>query len=251
MKVICHVCIVILTWVSLAACSDHRLVNTDQRLRVKKVDIRAARIAIIFTFNYNSTGRLASFTTRTNLDPAAPSQLTVLQYDKQGRLIQWEAQPTPIASGRRTVYEYDTNGNLVLVTTYVDDDRSGNYILQNEVILTYEGTSKDPVRILRSDESTALTYQDGNVIETVTTFLGPVSTSPYRNSYMYDNRPNPLYNLSAALINTSLGGVGLLSRNNTTSTDFVLTYNTRGLLEKRSNVGLTLFSESTYEYEAY
>ena len=254
MKTLSQICVGFFLFLSLSECSDHRLVGTDQQFRIKTVAIRAARIAVIYSFNYDSMGRLVSFATRNHPDPATPSQLNVLQYDVQGRLVKSEAQPAQNGSGgRRTEYKYDVDGNLVSVITLVDDDLSGSYILQDEVILTYDGTGKVPVRISDSKQVTILTYEASNVTQVISIYTGSNPAVPDTDtaSYAYDERPNPLYNLSAALINTSIGGLRLLSKNNVTNTDFILTYNANGLLMKRSNAGFNLFYEETYEYEAY
>ena len=248
MKTVTQICVGLFMFLSLSECSDHRLVDTDQRLRLKTVDVRAARIALIYSFNYNSAGRLVSFTTRNHPDPATPSQLNVLQYDMQGRLAQSDN-----GSGGRTVYKYDADNNLVSVITLVDDNLSGNYILRDEVTLTYDGTGKAPIRISINSQVTTMIYKEGNVIQAVSISAGSNPVVPDTNitKYTYDNRPNPLYNLSTALINTNISGLRLLSKNNMTSTNFILTYNAQGLLKKRSNAGLTLPFEETYEYEAY
>lgn len=261
MNILRHICIGVMLLLSLASCLDHRLLNADPGVRLKTIDTRVAHIILIYSFNYDASGRLSSLTTRSRPEPES-GQLTLLQYDQLGRLVQATTQPKPGLDTRRTNYIYDAAGRLLTVTTLTDADQTGTYRLENELALVYEGVSQMPVKITRNGEIITLNYKEGNVVESKTDYQVTSPTGSYTatdtTTYTYDERLNPLSSVSLALLSTTSVSLRLLSKNNLISTSSklistkaLLTYEASGRLVKRSNEGLDTYFEETYEYEVY
>ncbi|WP_461097071.1 hypothetical protein [Spirosoma luteolum] len=249
----------------LSGCEDHRLTSpTPARFRLASYSFRQNRFFSNAAFTYGPTGQVTSYTENV-YNTKYNSTLT---YNEKGQLIRIDRLPAEVSlsiASSYFVYEYNQAGNLIKRTKYQTKDISNSpntpYSVNQVVTFNYDGTAPYPSRISQTQyqeigtvvdlAQTDLTYQDGNVVRSVTTYPTSSNLTPSVNTYQFDDKPNPFYNF--IVLPDGLGAYPY-NRNNITSSVSILTYNSNGLITRsidNKNTDPAFQAVSDYTYEQY
>ncbi|UHG92162.1 hypothetical protein [Spirosoma oryzicola] len=203
-------------------------------------------IPYLYTFDYDSAGRLSSFTFSNY--PSIGTLLSRISYDEKGRATQFDLNYNyGIGSPQiRYIPSYDTNGNIETYTSFINYPNTTQFKKDGVMSLYYEPGRKTPIRITYVDGvsnfAEEFTYAGNNVVKLL--YYNGSTPEPSVQTFTYDNAPNPLYGFGP-IFGFS---VDKLSENNQTGT-YQLTYNANGLLARRYRA--EPFYNEEFIYEAY